>query len=159
VDFHEIDPFSRGLIALNHIRTYPFYTPTFYPTTYIPPDHLLIFAKRYHHTKRSFVTGGASVLFVSLILAARRDVGQAFSFSSIHYAGHNSSCFVSSTLVFLWSILSSCLSVSPARYHPPSVSYSLTFICLCYAPQSRTFDWDSNEDVILEAQALPIYSP
>lgn len=34
-------------------------------------------SQRYHHTKRSFVTGGATVLFVSLLfLAARSEVGQ-----------------------------------------------------------------------------------
>lgn len=53
----------------------------------------------------------ALVLFVS-DFAARRVVGQAFSFSSIYYAGHNSFCFVPSTLVFLRSICFSGFHVS-----------------------------------------------
>jgi hypothetical protein len=71
-------------------------------------------------------------LFLCFFLRRDRRWAKAFSFSSIHYAGHNSFCFISSSLhvpsLFLVSLLDTI--------YPMYLIFRL--ICLCYAPRSRT---------------------
>lgn len=60
----------------------------------IPPSHLHIFCRAISSYEKEFRYGWRYCIFCFSVLPARQEVGQAFSFSSIYYAGHNSSCFV-----------------------------------------------------------------